>query len=290
MTDNPYSRLPHGLIISTNETPMPIYSNVLADESSQHDHMAVGGECEQNVDISIEIDDDVLQLNFNDPRVVESFVGHIQEPQISLWLREAVSVCWSNIWAFALWEFVYLFFTGYFIGLGNVNVHGGLYTIMSAFSLPITLCGLTWKGLGFIYALHILKTPVGSDASSQIKTLLSTFSALISNFQFFFRYIVLCIIFSLSVALGLFCFIIPGIWLAVSFSLSFVIYLEHGSDMANSVTDSLRISKNIVGQKWWCWFLFSIVYWLLNVFILSTPISLVYSAIALREVMGLKKH
>jgi len=89
--------------------------------------------------------------------------------------------------------------------------------------------------------------------------------------------------------LGILCFIIPGIWLCVAFSLSSYIFVEHHEDLPSDIVDSLRISMNVVNKHWCSWALFVGLLTLMFFFVIPIPIVIVAPAIALVESVGLRE-
>jgi len=126
------------------------------------------------------------------------------------------------------------------------------------------------------------------DFSAQIGLLLSTAKDILFNYQLVIRAFCLSFLAILAISLGLICLIFPGIWLAVSFTLSNYILVEHYEELPSSIVDSLRLSKNIVNKNWCNWFLLLIVLSLLYLLIVPIPVTYLVLAIAVRETVGLK--
>jgi hypothetical protein len=78
----------------------------------------------------------------------------------------------------------------------------------------------------------------------------------------------------LIIGAGFICFIIPGIYLAVTLSLTPYIYLEF-HHMGVGIIDSIVISRRVIHKKFWWWLLFGIVAFLIAI-ALSIPLITVF--------------
>jgi len=231
--------------------------------------------------------------NFRDADFIEKFNGHLQEPPpITQWISEAFSVFMKYAVSMIFWTLFHLVFTGVSslpARLLGPHTSGLIDIVAIGLQLLLLAFMVLWDIVGMCFILKILKARPDSprDASSQFRLLYATFIEVVKNVRFIFNYFLLIILLSVAIFLGLFLLIIPGILMAIAFSLSAWIYLEHHDDL-QSVVDTLRISKNVVGKHFCTWFGFLIVVFILNVLIIFTPIGYIACGIALRDAVGLR--
>jgi len=201
--------------------------------------------------------------------------------------------CPSNI-------FGVLFSGFYFISLGlDYNLYQRqLHQILFLRCFFLQLCRLFYLFflllsyfIGIAFSFKVLKDKDGPqpDFRTQIELLGSTMKEMIFNYQLILRAVAIAILSGFAIGLGLICLILPGIWLAISFSLSYYILIEHHEELPSNILDSMRLSKNIINKNWCNWFLLMIVLSLMSIFIIPIPISILVLCIAVRETVGFKQ-
>jgi len=132
---------------------------------------------------------------------------------------------------------------------------------------------------GFFYAtLQAVRT---DTATMQANNFFYTFTPVV-----WISLILLRCIGSVLVGLGMLCFIIPGIYLAICFMFSELLYLEyhkHGLHIGNC----LSISRTIIHKNWCAWFGFAIVCGLVSCIPFCFPVSMIALVIAFKDTVGL---
>jgi len=274
------------LVYTQTEVQPPSYSPVTAYQTHQPDQFGT-------VPLDQQYDESHLR-NFSDPHYVSNFSGNlIGGPEIGAYLSEGWQFVKRYVFAFALWTFVQYtvlivsWLPNYYIRTSSNSV---AFSILgTVLSVSLYAIQMIWYFVGVRFVLTIMKRDPNEhlDILPQLELLFSSQRGFLIPANIV-KMIILYIIYSILVAIGFLLLIIPGIWAAVSFGLSLLIFTEYHEDLPSSIVDSLRISMNVVSKNWCSWFLFFLVCGLISIFIIPAPIAFVAIVISFREAIGLR--